>query len=193
MYQENKNILDDHNEVDENDFNEQFQYSWEDEYFKEFEWLNDLNTRQNKPNEDNSNNAYKLLSLMRCFGVDIQCEPKKSDPVENKLYMYFVSLEEDKMFLYTDFKEDDATILTKSAEKFAYMQTYKPCKIVFTMEIVDFYDVDKYVKKFMHQFGVDNVRGGSYVDITLDDKTIDFIEKEREIACVEYYADTDTF
>jgi len=169
----NNNILD-----EENEFDNQFRYSWENEYFKTFEWLN------TDSHKDTANPHNLFASFLAYMGI----EPEKTvDPAMNKLYTYFISLENDKMFLYTDFKEDESIIIKKAEERFQYMQIHRPCKIVFTLETTDVYDVDKYVKQFMHMFGVNNVRGGSYVDITLDKKTLEFIENEREIASLEYY------
>ena len=177
----NNNILDEENESIQ--FDNQFRYSWENEYFKKFEWLN--SPQEMTPSDmDTANPHHVFSSFLAYMGI----EPEKTvDPAMNKLYTYFISLENDKMFLYTDFKEDESTIIKKAEERFQYMQIHRPCKIVFTLETTDVYDVDKYVKQFMHMFGVNNVRGGSYVDITLDQKTLEFIENEREIACLEYY------
>jgi hypothetical protein len=55
------------------------------------------------------------------------------------------------------------------------------------MEIHDFYDVDKYVKMFMHMFGIEKTRGGSYTDIVLKDAFLETIEHEKEIAQLDYY------
>ena len=93
------------------------------------------------------------------------------------------------MFLYVDFKDDShESIMKKAEEKHEFIQTFKPQKIVFTMEVKDLYDIDKTVKLFMHMFGVDNTRGGSYTSIILDEHVVDFIEKEKAVAQLDYHA-----
>ena len=41
------------------------------------------------------------------------------------------------------------------------------------------YDEDKYTRKYMDKFGVDNVRGGSYTTITLGDNTYKHLQREK--------------
>ncbi len=40
------------------------------------------------------------------------------------------------------------------------------------------FDEDKVVKEYMSEYGIDNVRGGSYVTIVLDEMSMAFLEKE---------------
>jgi hypothetical protein len=182
---DNRNILDDTNEGDES-----VSLSWEKEYFKRFEWLEkDEKFIENELDEITSKMRNSLFSLCN-GGVAMKNEPHlKEDPSENKLYMYFISLDQDKMFLYTDFKGNDESIIEKAQEKHAFIKLYQPRKIVFTIEINDFYDVDKYVKQFMHMFGIDNTRGGSYCDILMDEESLKCIERERKITSLEYYTE----
>ena len=44
------------------------------------------------------------------------------------------------------------------------------------------YDEDKYVKKYMNLYGIDNVRGGSYSNNTLTKYEKIFIKKELDTA-----------
>jgi hypothetical protein len=184
---DNRNILD-----DINDSEVHLIESLDNDYFKQFEWLKP-SSEESLLEHDIDNAFLKMRSslLSMCTGgTSMDIEPdKKQDACENKLYMYFISLDQDKMFLYTDFKDTDESILEKSQEHHDYMKMYQPRKIVFTMEITDFYDVDKYVKQFMHMFGIDNTRGGSYCDIVLDEDSVKCIEREREITCLEYYTE----
>jgi len=54
---------------------------------------------------------------------------------------------------------------------------YKPIKILELKSKCDDYDEDKYTKMYMDKFGINNVRGGSYVQIKLDKVTIENLEK----------------
>jgi hypothetical protein len=57
------------------------------------------------------------------------------------------------------------------------------------MQIQDLYDVDKYVKMFMNMFGLDDCRGGSYVDVELTEEVKDMIIREGKTASIEHYID----
>jgi hypothetical protein len=55
------------------------------------------------------------------------------------------------------------------------------------MQVTDLYDVDKYVKIFMHMFGIDDTRGGSYTDIELPVYLKESILYEKTITTIDYY------
>jgi predicted GIY-YIG superfamily endonuclease len=59
-----------------------------------------------------------------------------------------------------------------------WTRLYKPIKILEQIESDDKFDEDKYTKKYMDKFGIDNVRGGSYSNITLTDWQIKAITHE---------------
>jgi len=85
-----------------------------------------------------------------------------------------VKLEESKIFIYLSCptnrslscptNKTDAVILLEAELYYDYLKKYKPISIIAKMDDVDVLDVDKYVKKYMICFGIDNVRGGSYID-----------------------------
>lgn len=187
---DNRNILDE--EVEEDPFYQGIDDGIDEEYFKQFEWLHRESDARDAYDTDYAKMKMckALFSLYSGGGILMDIEPDKtSDPCENKLYMYFVSLDQEKMFLYTDFKDSHESILEKVEARYEFAQLFLPRKIVYATEITDFYDVDKYVKRFMHMFGIDNTRGGSYCDIVLDDSSIQCIEREKQITCLEYYTD----
>ena len=49
---------------------------------------------------------------------------------------------------------------------------YKPIELLELIPNCDDYDEDKYTRKYMDKYGIDNVRGGSFVSIELDKNTI---------------------
>jgi len=57
----------------------------------------------------------------------------------------------------------------------AWTTRYKPIQIVEIIPNCDNYDEDKYTKKYMDKYGIDNVRGGSFVSMTLDKSTIQLL------------------
>lgn len=179
----NEKILDEYN-------NEKF--SWEDDFFKKFEWLSDSLDQgpiEGDPTYDDRYNLFlDYCKILEDEMLQIQNEPEIRKEVEyNKLYMYFVSLEDDKLFLYTDFKMDYETVMQTCENKYEYAQKNKPRKIIFTIEINDLYDVDKYVKTFMHMFGIDDTRGGSYTSLEIPEYLKEAIHHEKMITTLDYY------
>lgn len=179
----NEKVVDEYNE---------YKFSWEDDFFKKFEWLSD--SLENGPLEgdityhDRYNLFMDCCKILEDEMIQIQNEPDIRKEVEyNKLYMYFVSLDEDKLFLYTDFKMDYESVMKTCEDNYEYVQKYKPRKIIFTVEINDLYDVDKYVKTFMHMFGIDETRGGSYTACELPEYLKEAIIFEKKITTIDYY------
>ena len=60
----------------------------------------------------------------------------------------------------------------------AWTCLHKPIKIIEIIENCDAFDEDKYTKIYMAKYGIENVRGGSYVRPVLDLKTINLIKHE---------------
>ena len=179
------------------DLDNNFSYNWEEEFFKKFEWLDSRNENNGEDKDtDTVLRAKYQLFLEACsmlqgnFSMANEKENGK-DPYYNKLYMYFISLENEHMFLHTDFKKEYEIVIKECLDKYDYVKLHKPQNIVFVMEIHDFYDVDKYVKMFMHMFGIENTRGGSYTDIVLKSEFIETIEHEKQITQLDHYLNTD--
>lgn len=59
-----------------------------------------------------------------------------------------------------------------------WTSTYRPKKIIETIETQDRFDEDKYVKKYMTLYGIDNVRGGTYSSLILSKNIISYLERE---------------
>lgn len=58
-----------------------------------------------------------------------------------------------------------------------WTKIYPPESIIEIISDCDIYDEDKYTIKYMSQYGIENVRGGSFVQIKLEQSTIDHLRK----------------
>ena len=59
-----------------------------------------------------------------------------------------------------------------------WTRAFAPVKIVKIYQHYDEFDEDKYTKLYMSMYGIDNVRGGSYVTMALDPYTKRLLQKE---------------
>ena len=59
---------------------------------------------------------------------------------------------------------------------------YKPLSVLEMIKDCDEYDEDKYTRKYMDKFGVDNVRGGSFCEEVLPITTFSMLEKMKNTA-----------
>ncbi len=62
--------------------------------------------------------------------------------------------------------------------KCSFTSKYKPIEILETIKSKDPLDEDKITKKYMMKYGIENVRGGSYTKLELDDWMIKSLEHE---------------
>ena len=60
----------------------------------------------------------------------------------------------------------------------SFTKKYPPKEIYQIIPECDKYDEDKYVKKYMDKYGIENVRGGSYTKLVLSNTEIKFIQRE---------------
>lgn len=63
-----------------------------------------------------------------------------------------------------------------------WTKKYEPIKIFETIENCDGFNEDKYVLKMMSIHGIDNVRGGSYVQIELPNEEKILLQKRLNMA-----------
>lgn len=64
-------------------------------------------------------------------------------------------------------------------------------KILKVYNNCDKYDVDKYTKKYMEAYGIENVRGGTYYSVKLSDEIIKQIGEEFKIEERDLYKNVD--
>ena len=114
-------------------------------------------------------------------------DPYDADASSRTLNLYFVALEEDKMMLHASFKRSFEQIIADCEILYHFAKIYKPKRVVYVMENIDLYDVDKNVKIFMNMFGIDETRGGSYTDVILPKHVKQLLEAEFKVADIDYY------
>jgi len=177
-------------------------YGLDDEYFKQFEWmdedarniLDDPNNivvdMHSVPQEERLNLFLDCCKLIESQNLAIMNDTEYEDAEDLEsapLYMYYVSLENDKMLLHVDFKKEVDVVLANCAKLYEFARINTPIKVVYTSEVKDLYDVDKDVKLFMNMFGIENTRGGSYTDVELPDFLMKTILHEKMITDVHFY------
>ena len=58
----------------------------------------------------------------------------------------------------------------------AWTKKYKPLKIIEIKSNCDIYDEDKITLQYMHKYGINNVCGGSFISVKLDNSEIEIIK-----------------
>ena len=66
----------------------------------------------------------------------------------------------------------------KSGNASAWTRLHKPLRLEVVMEDMDMFDEDKYTKLYMAKYGIDKVRGGSYVTAVLNKHQIFLLQRE---------------
>ena len=98
------------------------------------------------------------------------------------LFIYILKLENDKYYIGKT-KNPDFRInnhFNKAGSYWTLM--HKPLEVIELIENCDEFDEDKYTKKYMSIYGIDNVRGGSYCEIVFSSQTRQFIKRELNSA-----------
>jgi hypothetical protein len=93
------------------------------------------------------------------------------------VYIYALKLEKNKYYIgktnTPKFRIEDH--FTSNGSEWTKM--YKPLSILEIKPNCDDYDEDKITRQYMDKYGIDNVRGGSFVSIILNKTTIDILQQ----------------
>jgi len=95
--------------------------------------------------------------------------------------LYILELTDNKFYVgKTDRPIEDRILEHFENNGAEWTKKYRPIKLVETVTNVDNFDEDKYTKIFMLKFGIQNVRGGSYVTIDLPEYQLQALNKELD-------------
>ncbi|AYV76226.1 MAG: GIY-YIG nuclease and ricin-type beta-trefoil lectin domain protein [Terrestrivirus sp.] len=93
--------------------------------------------------------------------------------------IFILELEGNKYYVgKTDKTVDEQFAEHLSGTGAEWTKLHCPVGIVDTIYDCDVFDEDKYVKKYMSIYGIDNVRGGTYSTVTLSNEIIKSLNKE---------------
>ena len=83
--------------------------------------------------------------------------------------LYILLLENDKYLLHLSKEKSKDQVIIDCKVLYGFAKKNSPKDIINVIPIYDFLEIDYHVKKYMYFYGVDNVRGGSYIDEVLPD------------------------
>ena len=96
----------------------------------------------------------------------------------NILNIYILKLKNDKYYVGKTHDVDARFLEHISGSGSLWTKLYEPISIEQIIPNATPYDEDKYLKEYMGKYGIDNVRGGSYVLEKLDDAQRKSLQKE---------------
>ena len=93
------------------------------------------------------------------------------------VYIYVLQLQQGKYYIGKTSNPDfriEQHFLSGGA---VWTTKYKPLNVLEIIPNCDDYDEDKYTRRYMDKYGIDNVRGGSFCEVNLDEFTMKMLEK----------------
>lgn len=93
-------------------------------------------------------------------------------------HIYILKLKEGKYYIGKTKNIEKRWNEHLSGEGSVWTKKYKPTFLMKIIVSTSYFDEDKYVKEYMAKYGIENVRGGTYSNIVLDDNSILVLEKE---------------
>lgn len=101
-----------------------------------------------------------------------------SQQIQQTHTIYVLKLEQGKYYVGKTTTLDNRIIDHFTNNGSMWTKTYKPIEVIDTIDNIDDYDEDKYTKIYMDKYGIDNVRGGSYVTMILPEYQLLSLRKE---------------
>ena len=95
----------------------------------------------------------------------------------SNIYIYILQLEQNKYYVGKTKDPDFRLEQHFDGNGSEWTRKFKPLNTIQVIPNCDVYDEDKYTLKCMEQYGIYNVRGGSFCELKLDEKCLFTIKK----------------
>jgi cellular nucleic acid-binding protein len=92
--------------------------------------------------------------------------------------LYILALQTGKYYVGKSDDPDSRYLAHKSGNGAVWTRTYRPVKIVEIRPLTGDHDETNTTKDYMKKYGIDNVRGGAYTQMVLDEPTKAVLERE---------------
>lgn len=99
--------------------------------------------------------------------------------VPRTLAIYVIALSEGKYYIGRSELPEERILDHFSGSGSTWTKTYPPQKVV-SKSVGDVFDEDKTTKQYMHKYGIANVRGASYAQLTLTSDQIVCLTRELD-------------
>ena len=93
------------------------------------------------------------------------------------VFIYALKLQQEKYYIGKTSNPDFRIEQHFQSGGSMWTKKYKPINVLEIIADCDHYDEDKYTRRYMDKYGIDNVRGGSFCEVILDEQTIQMLEK----------------
>jgi len=93
------------------------------------------------------------------------------------VFIYTLELQEGKYYVGKTNHLEVRLDIHFHSEGSAWTKLYPPIKVLEVIPNCDDYDEDKFTMKYMDMYGIDNVRGGSFVSVVLDANTVEHLKQ----------------
>ena len=101
----------------------------------------------------------------------------KQPAIRCNIFIYILELEQGKYYVGKTTEPNFRINTHFNSNGSVWTSRYRPIKLLELIPNCDDYDEDKYTKMYMDTFGIDNVRGGSFVSMRLEQVTIDQLKR----------------
>lgn len=97
--------------------------------------------------------------------------------MDTSLSIYVLKLQSDKYYVGKTQNKEARLLQHFTNNGSAWTKKYPPIEVIRIISDCDDLDEDKYTLQYMKLYGIDNVRGGSFVQIILDQATVNVIQR----------------